>query len=266
MSIPCFVITLNPQSEQTQSLLENLKNAGFPAQLYAGVNGRDEMPATQGEEVLSQTQSLWRHQCTMTSSEVGAYLSHYRLVKHAYDTGLQKVCIFEDDVELEPAFSKVMTEVVNLPDEYEMIRLMGLKIRKRKVVLKFSEGVHELVRPERGILGAQGYVINRIGMRKFLEHAKVIFEAIDKVYDHFYEYDLRSFGVEPHIILEKVHPSSIVKSNRARAEVPLWVRVLYPIGKGLRSMQRHRYLRAHHDDFYPAEKPKQRPGRSVRLR
>lgn len=247
-------------------MLESLASAGFPAEVFVGVDGRSGMPAMEKEERLVPLKSFWRHQCEMTSSEVGAYLSHLRLIRRSYEQGCQRICIFEDDVEFEPAFALVMNELVALPDEYEMIRLMGLKIRKRKVIRAFSDGVHQLVKPERGILGAQGYILNRSGMEKILGHACSIYEAIDKVYDHFYEYDLRSYGVEPHIIFENVHPSSIVKSNRARTPVPLWVRVLYPIGKGLRSMQRHRYLRQHHDEFYPAEKPRQRPGRSVRLR
>lgn len=266
MSVPCYVITLNPQSERTQTLLANLAAAGVPAQPFMGVDGRKGMPATDGEEALAPLETLWRHQCELTSSEVGCYLSHYRLIRQAHAQGLERICILEDDVELEPAFASVFAELLNLPDECEMIRLMALKIRKRKVVKTFADGVHQLIRPERGLLGTQGYLINRRGMEKFLAHARRIFEAIDKVYDHFYEYDLRMYGVEPHIILEVAQPSSIIKSNRARARVPLWVKIFYPVGKGLRSLQRHRYLRAHQDEFYPAEKPKQRPGRSVRLR
>lgn len=266
MSIPCYVITLNPQSERTQTLLANLAAAGVPAQAFIGVDGRKGMPTMEGEEVLATKETLWRHQCEMTSSEVGCYLSHFRLIRQAYAQGHQRICILEDDVELEAAFASVFPELVALPNEFEMVRLMGLKIRKRKVVETLSDGVHQVVRPERGLLGTQGYLINRRGMEKFLRHACRIFEAIDKVYDHFYEYDLRMYGVEPHLILEMAQPSSIVKSNRARAEVPLWVKVFYPVGKGLRSRQRHRYLRAHYDEFYPAERPKARPGRSVRLR
>lgn len=266
MSIPCFVITLNPQSDRVQTLLATLAQAGVTAEIFMGVDGRKGMPALEGDEVLATRETMWRHKCQLTSSEVGCYLSHYRLIRQAYAQGHQRICILEDDVELEPAFASVFPELVALPDEFEMVRLMGLKIRKRKVVKTLTDGVHQVVRPERGLLGTQGYLINRRGMEKFLRHACRIFEAIDKVYDHFYEYDLRMYGVEPHLILEIAQPSSIIKSNQSRAEVPLWVKVLYPIGKGLRSRQRHRYLRQHNDDFYPAERPLTRPGRSVRLR
>lgn len=266
MSIPCYVITLNPQSERVQTLLAHLAAAGVPAQVFQGVDGRQGIPATRGQEVLATRQMIWRHKCTMTGSEVGAYLSHYRVVEEAFASGRDRICVFEDDVELEPGFAAAFHELVTLPDEFEMIRLMGLKIRKRKVIKRLNDGVHVVTRPERGELGGQGYIINRPGMEKFLKHARHVFEPIDKVFDHAYEYDLRLFGVEPHLILETVHPSNIAKSNRNRAQVPLWVKLLYPLGKGWRSLQRHRYLRAHHDEFYPAEKPRQRPGRSARLR
>lgn len=266
MSLPCYVITLNPQSERVQTLLANLQAAGVPAEPYIGVDGRKGMPATEGEEVLATRETLWRHKCQLTSSEVGCYLSHYRLIRRAYAQGHERICILEDDVELEPDFADVFPQLTALPEEFEMVRLMGLKIRKRKIIKTLADGKHQVIRPERGLLGTQGYLINRRGMEKFLGHACRIFEAIDKVYDHFYEYDLRMYGVEPHIILEVAQPSSIIKSNRTRAEVPLWVKLFYPIGKGLRSQQRHRYLRKHNDEFYPAERPKVRPGRSARLR
>ena len=266
MGIPCYVITLNPASEQTRTLLQALSDAGMSPEVYLGVDGRKGMPALESGEKIDVPKTLWRHQCQLTSSEVGAYLSHYRLIKRAYASGAKQVCIFEDDVELEPTFGPIIKELEQNIEKYEFVRLMGLKIRKRKPVANFADGVHQIVRPERGLLGTQGYMVNRDGMKKIVEYAGNIFEPIDKVYDHFYEYDLKSFGIEPHIILEKAHPTSIEKSNRGLAPVPLWIKVFYPLGKGVRSMQRHRYLRTHTDEFYPAEKPKQKPGRSVRMR
>lgn len=262
----CYLITLNPQSEQTQTLLTAFGNAGVPVELFAGVDGRKGMPALQAGERLDTRKMLWRHQSIMTSSEVGAYLSHYRVIKTAYEKGLPCVGIFEDDVELEPAFGNIVRELETVADQYDMVRFMGLKIRKRKQVFSFADSQHHIVRPERGLLGTQGYMLNRTGMKKVLDYAGNIFEPIDKVYDHFFEYDLRSFGIEPHVIMEKLHPTTIQKSGRGRLAVPLWAKLLYPLGKGLLSWRRHRFLRLHHEEFYPAEKPRERQGRSPLIR
>lgn len=266
VTTPCYVITLSPQSERVQSLLSALAAEGVDAQTYAGVDGRKGMPLPEGDEIFDLDAALWRHKTAMTPTEVGCYLSHYRLIKDAYCKGLARVCILEDDVALEPGFGKIFRELEALPEDYEMIRLMALKIRKRKLLQPLGHGSHHLIRPERGLLGTQGYMINRKGMQKFLAHASRIFEAIDKVFDHFYEFDLRQFGVEPHIIWEVAQPSSVIKSSRKAVSVPIWIKLLFPLGKLWRSIVRHAYLWKYKNEFYPCEKPSQRPGKSPRLR
>lgn len=263
---PCWIITLNPGGEAVQHLLRDLAAHGVTAETIAGVDGRNGMPALRADERLAPATTRWRHLCELNGSEVGCYLAHLRALRRAYDSGLERICILEDDVELEPAFGTVLAELERLPDDVEMIRLMGLKIRKRKIVQTLADGVHQLVRPERGCLGTQGYLVNRAGMKKILDYGSRIFEPIDKLYDHFWEYDLRLFGVEPHLILESARPSSIVKSNVGRAKVAAWLYWFYPFGKLFRSIKRHSYLRWHRNEFYPAERPKGKTGRTARIK
>ena len=266
MDTPCWVITLKPDSEPVVRLLQSLEEQNVAATLFPGVDGRTTMPAPEPGERLAPEITRWRHLCELTSSEVGGYLSHLRAIKKAHAEGLERVCILEDDVQLEADFGAVLRDIVRLPDEVEMVRLMALKVRKRKVISTFADGIHALVRPERGWCGGQGYVLNRRGMEKIIAHGSAVYEPIDKFYDHFWEYDLRLFGVEPHIIWETEHPSSILKSNVARARVAWWLYWLHPLGKGWRSLQRHAYLKRHEAEFYPAEKPQGKPGRTGRMK
>lgn len=142
----------------------------------------------------------------------------------------------------------------------ESIRLMGLKIRKRKVVQTLSDGVHQLVRPERGCLGTQGYLINRAGMRKVLDCAAPSSSRSTNS-TTIWEIDLHLYGVEPHLIWESGGASSIVKSNVAKARVATWLYWLHPVGKFFRSVNRHWYLWRHRSAFYPAQRPAGKPGR-----
>ena len=263
---PCWIITLNPDKPAVQQLLAALTAQGISAQTISGVDGRAGMPALQPGERLSPWKTRWRHLCELNSSEVGCYLAHLRALRRAYESGLQRICLLEDDVEIEPDFASMLIELEQQPDDVEMIRLMGLKIRKRKIISTLSDGVHHLVRPERGCLGTQGYLINRSGMQKVLSHGSTVYEPIDKLYDHFWEYDLHLYGVEPHLIWETAGSSSIVKSNVAKARVAIWIYWLHPIGKFLRSIQRHRYLRRHRAEFYPAGHPTTIPGRTARMK
>ncbi|MCH9691159.1 MAG: glycosyltransferase family 25 protein [Gammaproteobacteria bacterium] len=111
------------------------------------------MPEFTSGERLANTATHWHYLRELNSSEVGCYLSHFRAIRSAYEAGLDRICILEDDVQLEESFGSVLAELEQLPTEVEIVRLMGLLIRKRKVVQALSDDIHKLVRPKRGWSG-----------------------------------------------------------------------------------------------------------------
>jgi len=265
-TIPCWIITLNPEAPLASALEAALTAQGLPHRFVPAVDGRNGMPALQGRERIDERKALLRHQKVLTPRQVGCYLAHYRAVQRAWDEGLERVCILEDDVGIEDDFAHVLAGIATLPDDVEMVRLMALRIRRRKVVQTVpGADAYQLVRPERGWCGCQGYVINRAGMKKLLDHACVIFEPIDKLVDHFFEFDLRLYGVEPHVCYENPHVSSTRTPGHKPPPVPLLLRLLAPLHKLVFSRTRHRYLKAHASEFYPAEKPAVRMGRTERM-
>lgn len=268
MKFGCWVISLDEDGKQTKALLTSLRQQNIDASVFHGVDGRNGMPSLQGREKISKLQSILRHQQMLTSSQVGCYLSHYRVIQNAYDEGYDRICILEDDVLLEDCFGDCLNRLVGLPDEYEMTRLMALKIRKRKVVKPLFDDCdsHDLVRPERGWCGAQGYVLSRPGMKKILDSGCDLFEPIDKLYDHFFEFDLKLYGVEPHLVYEQREESNIQKTPVNKPYMGLVLKIGFHVYKGFRSLKRHMYLKRFHNDFYPTSKPKGRTGRTERMK
>jgi glycosyl transferase, family 25 len=263
-SLACWVISLNRGAENTQRLLADLEQQGLAPEIFPAVDGRRAMPVLQEDEYFRNAFAMVRHGKLLTTGEVGCYLSHLRAVKKAYREGCKFVCLLEDDVVIEPGFAEVLNALVE--ENLDMVRLMSLKIRRRKV-LKPLYGEHQLVRPERGGLGTQAYLMNRAGMRKFLDHARAIYEPIDKVFDHFWLFDLSVYAVEPHVAYELVHDSSIAKQGRPGQKGPnLWQRLVHHPVKLFFSLRRHAYLRRYRSELYPTEMPAEKPGKSVRLR
>ncbi|MFC6980444.1 glycosyltransferase family 25 protein [Microbulbifer taiwanensis] len=129
---PCWVITLAAEGESARSLMTTLKKQRLPACTIAGVDGRNGVPTLEPGERIANATTRWRHLCELKNSEVGCYLAHLRAIRRAYESGLERVCILEDDVHLEPEFGRVLAELEQLPEEVEMVRLMGLKVRKRR--------------------------------------------------------------------------------------------------------------------------------------
>jgi glycosyl transferase family 25 len=266
MSIPIRIITLNPESDPVRELRNELKKQGLDSEPSLGVDGRNGTPALIDDEVIDQEESLKMRMVELRNAEIGCYLSHYRLVKKAFEQQYERICILEDDVLIESSFADVLQAIDDLPSTFEFVRLMGLKRHRRKTLQALTPE-HHLIRPHKGICGTQGYVINRIGMQKVIAAGKRIAEPIDKFYDHFWDYGLECFGVEPHTIWERTNTqSSIVKESRQRATKPLFARIRKHVVKLSRGFKRRRFIAQRTSQFYPAAPQKGKIGKTVRIR
>ncbi len=258
-----YVISLDSQSTKAKLLGEDLRAQGIDFSFFNAVDGRKTMPTLQDNERIDLKKKLRYRQSALSSSEVGCYLSHLRLLKEAYAEGLDYVCVLEDDVRLEADFAKVIAELLADPKEYDFVRFMGLRLHKRKILRKL-DSVHQLTRPIKGVCGAQGYVMSRTGMEKVIGYGEVIWQPIDKLYDHFWDYDLKSYTIEPHIIWEHNTASSIDKPNGSK-KASLTRQLIKQVDKVTRSFQRKMYVLARWTDFYPNQKPSKKVGRTARI-
>lgn len=264
MSLKAWIIALNPENPVALELQRTLQEQGIDASIRQGVDGRQQMPTLQGQEQLSQRKAMIYRRAELTTAEVGCYLSHYRLIHEAYHGGLSHVCLFEDDVVAEPGLGALLQSIVQLDDGKHLVRLMSLKIRKRKVLDALAGGF-TLVRPLRGALGTQGYVLNRTGMKKVLEFGATISMPIDKLYDSFFLFGLNCYSVEPHAVYEIVRPTS-VKKTTSNSQTSAGFTALWQLNKLHRSLMRRFDHLANWNEYHPAQRPKDVPGKSGRLR
>lgn len=258
------VITLNPKSPVVERLVKSIESHELAVDECYAVDGRAGTPALVKGERLSQTLSLMNRRFPLTNTEIGCYLSHYRVIKKAYEEGHQQICILEDDVVLESNFGEVMRSLLSSTKQLEFVRLMALKIRKRKLVHPLSDQC-QLVRPLRGSLGTQGYILNRQGMERVLRKGAVISMPIDKFYDSFFIWGLKSYTVEPHIIFENHTQSSIAKTG-GKTHKGLMINLGFRLMKLYRSLRRSLHYWMNVTDYSPAEFPEDVVGKSQRLR
>ena len=264
MTITARVISLHPATSHALNLVETLQQGGIDAQLAPAVDGRQGFPELEPGEKLCQLKSLLTRRVKLTSSEVGCYLSHYRLVKQAYTEGVRHLCILEDDVIPEPGLLDVLHQIEQLDENAHMVRLMSLKTRRRKIIKPLT-GEHKLIRPVRGALGTQGYVLNRTGMKIVLARGANIGLPIDGFYDSFFLNGMNCYSVEPHSIYEADSESTVAKTGRAH-DRRLWVWVGFRLVKLHRSFMRRWFFFANFNEFFPAQMPKGFVGRSQRIR
>jgi len=264
MNMSAWIISLNSQSENTKKLITDLRTEGLAPQLFDAVDGRQDMPELKDGEKISNLRSLINRRRLLTSTEVGCYLSHYRLIKCAYEAGESHVLIFEDDAILEPNFSDTLKEIVQLADDYHLVRLMARKVRKRIILADLTPHYH-LTKPIRGALGAQGYILNRAGMKKILTQGKVLSMPIDKLYDSFFLFNLNCYCVEPHCIYELDHPTQIDKAYD-QVDKGLLLQLVWRANKLYRSVRRRVYFFKHFNEHKNATYPDKKMGKSSRIR
>lgn len=254
------IITLDKQSDHSQWLIKQIENQGLTGSFSDAVDGRQAYPELLDGETINHDKSMRYRGSQLTTSEVGCYLSHYRCVYWAYHHGIDKLCVLEDDVKFEDSFSSTVEEIYQLPEKYEFVRLMGLKNSKRKVIKTLASGI-QLTRLVKGNLGAQGYVINRSGMKKILEHGSDMRQPVDKLYDHFWEVDLNLYSLEPHLIWERVSNSSIKKPKFTNKKSLSTSRKYEKIK---RSFKRKMYIFSRFSEFFPNSKAKKVIGKTQR--
>jgi glycosyl transferase family 25 len=265
MPISCLIISLDPQGENSVKLSDDLRSLGVNFDFFTAVDGRSGVPELREGEFLDQEGAVRFRGAELGGGEVGCFLSHFRLIGKLYESGCERACILEDDVALDDGFIEVLCKIDSLPIEYEFIRLMGLTNVKRKVVLDLGGG-RRLVNPLRGMKGTQGYVVNRVAMQKILSYGAIIRKPIDVFYDYFWEFDLRCYGVEPHVIYEIERPSNIPKPKRNKKDGLLCDRISRRIRKFISSIRRRLYVMSRITEFLPATMPKIRPGNTVRMK
>lgn len=264
MNVTAWIIALNPENPVAKALQQTLCEQGIDASIRQAVDGRQQMPQLQGKEQLSQKKAMSYRRAPLTSSEVGCYLSHYRLIREAYDNGLSHICLFEDDVVAEEGIGDLIRGIAQLDDKHHLVRLMSLKVRKRKVLQELPAG-HTLVRPLRGALGTQGYVVNRAGMKRILDFGATIYMPIDKLYDSFFLFGLHCFSVEPHAVYELVRPTS-VKKIATKGDTSFAINAAWHWNKLHRSLMRRIDFLLGVGGYLPASRPQEQGGRSERIR
>lgn len=259
------IISLDPSKPDVQTLLADLNSQGVQATIADAVDGRRQFPVLMEGETLDSDKSIGRRFISLTDTEVACYLSHLRAIRKAYEDGVEKLCLLEDDISLEDNFAGVLKEVFNLPEEFEFVRLMGLKRHRYKRLQSLDNSTY-LVRPIKGFCGAQGYVINRAGMKIMIDKASVIWEPIDKIFDHYWETNMRCYAVVPHVIWERPSSSSIAKKSRRKGASNFWLKLKSHWFKLSRSIHRHWYVLWRWSEFRPTVKPPKMMGKTQRMR
>ena len=201
--IPSFVINLERNAERRGHMQAALDRLGVSAEFFSAVDGKklrpDELAA------YDRAKALRFYGSDMTASEIGCYLSHYRLMQRVVAENIDVALIMEDDLIFEDSFPSVVRDLLAQPvRDWLIVRLNVTKTRVAFPKNKGDEGVKvatladgELFRVNRHPLSAGAYLITRRGAEIMVEYGKTIFVPIDHMMDRFWENGVLPYIVRP---------------------------------------------------------------------
>ena len=207
-----FTLNLERSPDRRERFMAQAEKASVAFEFFNAVDGLGK--AVADFDSYNSKKRIKKYFFDMEPTEVACYLSHYNCIKNAHDRGLEKVVIFEDDISFGDNFKEVLDYCLGLDDRFEMVRLFGLKNQKSIKLAKIGHG-YSLVVPLNTLCGAQGYILNRNGMKKVLDYGKEITVQFDIMIDTFWENGLTIFAVDPHPITEAQTSASTINIKPA---------------------------------------------------
>jgi len=118
---PVFVIHLQRNENREPLFKKYITDAGYEnINIFEAVDGKDYHSV---HETLKMFESPTIHP-SMRKGEIGCMLSHFKVLKHIIDHGIEIATVFEDDVCFHPEWEKIRDMYYRLtPDNYDMIFL-----------------------------------------------------------------------------------------------------------------------------------------------
>lgn len=233
-----FVINLERSPERRLFMSERLCRFGLKHEFISAVDGKS---LTERDMVPYNREKRWRmFGCDLTPNEIGCYLSHFRLYEKIVEENIDRAVILEDDVDVAPDFPSVLRALSDAPDDWEFIRLAGLRQRKGKTVADLIDG-YRIVRLLNTGAGTQAYLVTRGGARKLLEYAREIFRQLDITIDRYWENGLRIMAVQPYPVRSNGEFQSTIASNEIdgwRQPGKRWLRVSIKMDKSIDSVRK----------------------------
>jgi glycosyl transferase family 25 len=135
----------------------------------------------------------------LTPGEIGAYMSHYNVLKIAARTDNLRTLILEDDAALPTDLPQILRFVEGLDPRFEFVRLHGSRV-PRHIKLQDVGAGRRFARLLDVASGATAYVVNQAGATKLIRAGKSILRQIDVTIDRYWDHGLRMFAVLPYPI------------------------------------------------------------------
>lgn len=202
--LPVFVINMERDTERRRHMTELLAGLGMQAEFVPAVDGRLLSPAERNAHDPARARRIYG--VDMLDSEIGCFLSHYRLYRRMQSENIETALILEDDIAVDPSLPAIVQQI--LDHDFQDWLVVRLDSKRREVIEpKKPKDTGTLVATLPGgrkmfclrtqVLGTGAYLIRRQGAERMLSYGKRIFMPIDQTMDRYWENGILPYVVRP---------------------------------------------------------------------
>ncbi|MBT0586744.1 glycosyltransferase family 25 protein [Alteromonas oceanisediminis] len=156
----------------------------------------------------------------LNAGEIGCYLSHRRAWQSIVDNQLDFAIVLEDDITLTGDLRQYLTVLESMPNDWDYIKLAGHS-RTRQVIHVSDWQGHQRVVYAKTPARTCAQAVSLDGARKLLANSVSIARPVDIDLQHWWEKDLRLFGLLPYLGIPNDALPSTINSVKQRNTAPV---------------------------------------------
>ncbi len=199
-----------------------------------------------------ETTNQRRYHQSLTPGEIGCYASHQQVAQRLLDSREPYALVLEDDVHLLPELHAVLKAVADLPEQWDMIKLVGRDHEQAIQRWPFPGLNHktQLIRYRRAPSRTGAYLLSRSGANKLLKQHRPFFRPVDVDIRYWWESGIRLYGVQPYPITRSVDSAlSTIGAQATKRDTRRWRKLLNQLFFSIANSAANRRLQQEVDPF-----------------
>lgn len=212
-----FLINLDGSSERLKKASEQLRRAGIDFERVPAFDGRTVDMYKQ--EDLDQAACLRFIGRPLKGGEYGCYKSHLECARRIVDKKLDFAVVLEDDIELLPNVSSILSEIVETLEskelECDVVHLSADRIKYSTALSKLGQS-NSLVSANYFPMTTSALLWTYAGAKRFVEKSSVVTMPVDHQLRETYSRSGRGYAVWPAIARQSGDSSDIDQGDRQR--------------------------------------------------
>jgi glycosyl transferase family 25 len=235
----CLVITLEDAHERRATISSRLESLGIPYTFVPGVDGRKIDVASHPRYTGWKRRTFFGRD--LSGGELGCILAHRAVYEHIANTELAWSLVLEDDAILSDELTDVLDALLDVADEWDIIRFLGREknYRASRRIKPLGNSGNMLARTRGTPGGAYGYLVNLHAARRLLAMTERNWLPIDTLHGFSWVTGLETLSVVPSPVLPNDDIPSCIDEQDAHKRWSKSVtlsglrRIAYPLTRGL---------------------------------